>query len=116
MTIELKDLLFFGYHGLYAEERKAGNEYKVDISITYNTDATVLNSIKETINYASVYVLVKEQMKQPKDLLETVTMTIAEKIYASYPQVKKIEISLYKLQPPIVQFRGRVGVTYVKEF
>ena len=35
MRIELNELVFLGYHGLYAEEKKLGNTYKVNVHIDF---------------------------------------------------------------------------------
>ena len=35
ITIELKGLRFFAYHGLYAEEQKTGNEFEIDLFVTH---------------------------------------------------------------------------------
>lgn len=116
MKIELKNLLFFAYHGLYAEERKAGNEYEINLTVTYQTDEKVIRSINNTVNYAVLYEIVKQEMTDPADLLETVAMSITEKIHVAFPQVKKIAIAVSKQHPPITKFMGHVGVSYEKEY
>ena len=35
MRISLNKLLFVGYHGLYPEEKKLGNNYSVEIDIDF---------------------------------------------------------------------------------
>jgi dihydroneopterin aldolase len=35
ITIELKQLRFLAYHGLYAEERKTGNEFEINLSVSF---------------------------------------------------------------------------------
>ena len=116
ITVELKQLCFFAYHGLYPEERKTGNEFEVDISVSYQPTQGTITDITETINYASLYELVKKEMAQPTDLLETVAMNIAAKIKMNFSQTKKVSISISKLHPPIVQFTGKVSVSFEKEF
>jgi dihydroneopterin aldolase len=43
-------------------------------------------------------------------------MKITEAIHGSYPQVKKVLISITKKYPPVINFSGNVAVSYVKEF
>lgn len=116
MKIELTDLRFFAYHGLYAEERKIGNAYEINLIISYAIKSEIITDIAETINYAAVYDLVKNEMINPADLLETVAMKIVKRIHDSFPQAKKIEIAVYKLHPPIEKFQGKVGVNYQREY
>ena len=37
MRISLEKLVFFGYHGIYAEEKKIGNTFEVDVAIDFPT-------------------------------------------------------------------------------
>lgn len=116
LKIELTALRFFAYHGLYAEERKTGNEYEINLVISYPAKSEIITSLAETINYAVVYDLLKNEMINPADLLETVAMTIVKKIHDSFPQIKEIEIAVSKLHPPIEKFQGHVGVRYQIEY
>lgn len=116
MTIELKGLHFFAYHGLYAEERKTGNEFEVNLYVTYATGAETITNLNATVNYSQLYRLLKAEMQNPRGLLETFVMEVADIIYSTFPQIKKVETSITKLQPPIAGFKGTVGVKYYKEY
>lgn len=115
MTIQLNRLRFFAKHGLYAEEIKTGNEFEVSLSVDHIHTKDIITDISSTVNYVKLYELVKERMQQPTALLETVAMEITEAIFAAFPTVKKTEISIIKLHPPIVGSTGNVGVKYCKE-
>jgi dihydroneopterin aldolase len=114
--IELKQLYFFSFHGLYEEERKVGSEYSVDLFAKYSAGENIIATIKETVNYATLYDIVKAEMNYPRDLLETVAQSIAEKIHQSFPIVNEIEISIEKKHPPIIGFAGSVGVRFKDQF
>ena len=116
MTIELKDIHFFAYHGLYAEEQKTGNEFKVTLSVVYTPSSNVITSLHSIVNYSHLYRLLKTEMQKPRGLLETFVMELAEVIYSSFPFIKKVEVSITKLQPPIAGFTGNVGVRFIKEY
>lgn len=115
MTIQLQQLRFFTKHGLYAEELKTGNEFEVSLSVDHIPAEGVITDISTTVNYVTLYELVKTRMQQPTALLETVAMEITEAIFAAFPAVKKTELSIIKLHPPIAGFTGSVGVKYCKE-
>ena len=114
--IELKGLRFFAYHGLYEEETKVGNEFEVDVSIAYNAPETVVSSIGQTINYAEVFGILKDEFNQTKHLLETCAMQIADRLQKQFPQIEKLTISIKKLNPPITNFVGSVVVTFTTVF
>ena len=116
MTVELKQVRFFAYHGLYPEERKTGNEFEVNLSVSFEPAEGVVKDLAATVNYAALFELVNAQMKKPADLLETLLTTIAANIKTAFPQVKKISISVAKLHPPIAKFSGQVCVTVQKEY
>ena len=116
MHIELRQLRFRGYHGLYPEEQKTGNEFDVELSLAFDPGESILTALDAAIDYAAVYETVKQQMTEREDLLETWLMKLAEKLHTRFPMIKKTDISITKLQVPIRGFSGRCGVRFVKEY
>jgi dihydroneopterin aldolase len=114
--IELKDLRFFAEHGMYQEEVKVGNEFEVDISLECKSPKKAITSINQTINYVEVYRIVQEVFATRKLLLETCAMQIAEQIQVQFPEVDQLTVRIRKLNPPITNFSGFVGITYTKSF
>ncbi len=111
LTISLNNLRFFAYHGLYAEEKKIGAEFEMNLEVSYHP-AEKITALDETINYERLYQLLKEEMRKPRELLETLVMEIAQTVHSSFPLIKKIDISVTKLQVPIAGFTGNVAVKY----
>ncbi len=116
ITIELKQLRFRAYHGLYAEEKKTGNDFEISLAVSYQPASGTITGISDTINYAALYALLKTEMQNPRHLLETLVMELAEIFHKTFPRVKKIDISVTKLQVPVAGFTGTAGVRLVKEF
>jgi 7,8-dihydroneopterin aldolase/epimerase/oxygenase len=116
ISVELKELHFYAHHGLYAEEKKTGNEFEINLSVSYEPISGTITDISDTVNYAKLYALLKTEMAKPRHLLETFVMEVVEMIHVSYPQVKKIEISITKLHVPIAKFIGTASVSYSREF
>jgi 7,8-dihydroneopterin aldolase/epimerase/oxygenase len=116
MTVEIKEARFLAYHGLYAEEQKTGNEFIVTLKVDYEVGNNEVLTIDETVNYVSLYELLKEQMQHPRDLLETLAMDIINEIQSDFPMLSAAEISIEKLNAPIDSFAGKVGVVYKKQF
>jgi len=114
-TIELNKLVFFSFHGLYEEEKKVGCEFIVDLFAKYTSDKKTISSIDETVNYTTLYEIVKTEMNRSRDLLETIACSIAEESMKSLPQIKEIEIRIEKKNPPIVGFTGSVAVKFKKQ-
>ena len=116
LTIELQKLHFFAFHGLYPEEKKMGNEFEVNLNVSYLPASGTITDISETVNYVVLYNLLKTEMQKPRHLLETFVMEVTEQIHLSFSQIKKVEISITKLHPPIEKFTGTVGVKYCQEY
>ncbi len=114
-TIHLHDLKFFAYHGLYEEERKTGNNFEMNVDVVADIPGTVTR-LEHTIDYAAVYYIIENRMKQPTALLETLIHDLAEKIYQYDNRVKSVSITIKKLSAPIKFFNGVVGVSYKKDF
>jgi dihydroneopterin aldolase len=116
ITVHLHNLLFYSFHGIHEEEKKLGNEYEVDAFVEFHENAEVIEHIDDTVNYASMYEIIKKRMSIPTPLLETIVMEIGNQIHAEYHLLKAIQISIKKLHPPIEGIQGAAGVTWEKQF
>jgi|SRR5437764_1064968 dihydroneopterin aldolase len=114
--IELKNLRFFADHGMFQEEIKVGNEFEVDITLKCKAPKKEITSLDQTVNYVEVYRIIQEEFKTRRSLLETTAMKIAEKIEEQFEELEQLVICIRKLNPPIINFSGSVGITYTKTF
>ncbi|MBA2498161.1 MAG: dihydroneopterin aldolase [Chitinophagaceae bacterium] len=116
LTIELKQVRLYGYHGLYENESFTGNEFEIDLHVRIEPTVAVIRNIDESISYVNLFELLKKRMQQSEALLETLAMEIANLIHKEYTGVKEVTISITKITPPFENFSGKVGVTYQKSF
>jgi dihydroneopterin aldolase len=114
MRISLNKLLFVGYHGLYPEEKKLGNNYSVEIDIDFTPKQGVIDQLDQTIDYVHVYAIVKKWMEIPTPLLETLVGKIADDILSSQALANKVFVKITKLHLPIPSFEGNVSVKIEK--
>ena len=114
MRISLNKLLFVGYHGLYPEEKKLGNNYSVEIDIDFTPKQGVIDQLDQTIDYVHVYAIVKKWMEIPTPLLETLVGKIADDILLSQALANKVFVKITKLHLPISSFEGNVSVKIEK--
>ena len=102
IKIELLDLEFYGYHGVYEEERNKGNTFIVNLAVTGDFKKAVEDDqLGGTINYETIYSLIKDEMAIPSNLLEHVVGRIRLAIRARFENIKSIEVSVEKMNPPI---------------
>ena len=116
VTIHLHNLLMHAHHGVYKEEEKIGTNYEVNVDVKFDEESGKFERIEDTINYEELYGIVKKKMMAPTPLLEQVCEGIIRKIKHEYAAVREITISIYKLEAPIPNFQGKVGVTMRKKF
>ncbi len=112
MQVHLKQLKFYGYHGLDEGEDVLGGEYEVSLTASYLSTNVPVVSIAQTIDYTVLYDMVKQCMQKLTPLLETLATEIASEIFVKFSNVEEVVISIFKLHPPIKNFQGSVGVTY----
>ncbi len=116
LTISLNNVRFRAYHGLYPEERQKGNDFVVNMLVTYQPGPGTIHSLDETINYAQLFEIINTTMEKPVDLLETLVQTIAHNVQERFHIVKEVNVSVEKLNPPIDKFSGSVTVSYKAQF
>lgn len=114
-TIQLRDLHFKSFHGLYAEEKILGNNFIVNVTVKYQSENELICSLDKTINYENIFKIVAQRMSVATELLETLTTQIATEILNSFLLVEEVEISITKQNPPIEKFIGNVVVSYHKK-
>ncbi len=100
-TISLHGAEFFAYHGFYPEEQVLGNKFVVDIEVDYNFGSKDEDNIADTVDYGRLYAIADKQMKQTRQLIETVANGIANDIKTQFPLTDKIMVSVKKLNPAL---------------
>ena len=100
--ILLQDAHFHAFHGVMPQERKVGADFVVNLRVGYPVGkAMETDEVADTLNYAEVYALVAQEMKQPSNLLEHVAGRIVQAISKRFPLVTSIDLTLTKLNPPM---------------
>ena len=89
ITIELNDLEFYAYHGVYEEEREKGNSFIVNLSVRGDFPMAVSDDdLSATIDYEKLFSLVQHEMEIPSNLLEHVVGRIRTSIKDEFPEIK----------------------------
>ena len=100
--IVLKGVRFHGFHGVMPQESRVGADFLVDLRVGFPLDrAMQSDDVEDTLDYAALYEVVKQEMAQPSRLLEHVAGRIAKAIEDTFPQVTSIDLWQTKLNPPM---------------
>lgn len=111
-TITLEGLEFHAYHGVYPQERSSGNKFEVDVSVETTIEPSAFeDDLGGTINYESLYEVVRSEMAKPSKLLERVGHAIAGEILSRFPQAMSVQIQISKFNPPIGGVCKKAAVT-----
>lgn len=111
--ILIEGMEFYSYHGCFAEEQIVGNKFIVDVTIDYNIEMAAENDeLNETINYQSVFMLVKKEMAIKSKLLENVSKRIADSIKENFPKIQQLTVRVSKVNPPLGGQIKLVAVEY----
>lgn len=111
-TIAIEGMQFHAYHGCFKEERIIGTKFMVDLHFETNTSlAQDSDSLRDTIDYQSVFLMVKEEMKKPSSLLEHVGRRILDRLFIDFPAAESASLKISKIHPPLGGEVHSVSVT-----
>ena len=116
VVIELNQVKLRAFHGIYEGEKLTGSDYEVNVRVVYDEGDSTFDDLNNTINYVEILDIVKQRMRIPTGLLEKVADEIIREIKGQYPFTKEIILTIYKLDAPVENFQGKIGVTLHKKF
>ena len=110
--IILKDLGFYGYHGVFAEEARLGQRFFIDLEIGLDLSLPASTDRLSTgTSYGDVYDVVKAAFEgQRMKLLEALAQNIVDAIFTAFPTVNWIVIRVRKPEAPIAMVRGEAAI------
>jgi len=93
----------FGYHGLFEQERKDGQDFFVDLTLEVDLRAaSTSDAILDTVNYAEITDLVVEEITtNPVNLIEKLAGRIADRVLTQHVKVDSVTITVHKPQAPV---------------
>jgi 7,8-dihydroneopterin aldolase/epimerase/oxygenase len=116
VTVEITGLSLYTHHGVSEAEREVGQRLVLDLRLDVGeTDATVTDSIEDTVDYAEVCQLVAliAQQRSHKTL-ERLCSTIANRLLADY-ELEGVWVKATKPEPPIPLSVDEVSVEVWRE-
>lgn len=110
--IILKDLGFYGYHGVFAEENKLGQRFFIDLELGADLSMPATTDRLSTgISYSDIYDVVKHAFETRRmKLLEAVAQNVVDEIFEAFQTVDWIVIRIRKPEAPIAMVHGEAGI------
>lgn len=98
----VKNIRLHAFHGVMPQERITGNDYLVSVSADCPLAAAAeSDSVDDTLNYAHIYNIVKEEMALQSNLVEHVAGRIGQRVLAEFPLADNVRVEVVKLNPPM---------------
>ena len=109
--ITVEGIRLYAYHGHLPGEAKLGGHFIVNVWVTADTsEVEKTDDLNDTVDYAKIIAIVKEQMAIRSDMIEHPAKRIVDAILP-LNKVQKVKVELEKIQPLINASFDKISVT-----
>ena len=114
-AITLTGLRVFGRHGVYDEERRAGQDFVIDVTLHLDTRAAAASDdVADTVHYGEMAEQIAAIVAgEPVNLLETLAARIADHLL-TIDLIDGVRVTVHKPDAPIPLSFADVAVTIVR--
>jgi dihydroneopterin aldolase len=110
--ISLEGMEFYSHHGYYREEQIIGTRFIIDFHFEVDTtEAQRTDELKKTVNYHTVYAMIREEMALDARLIEHVAWRILRMAHQRFPEIQSASIKISKMNPPLGGQTQKVSIT-----
>ncbi len=101
--IRITGIKAFGYHGVFPDERREGQDFIVDAVLYFDLRAAgESDDLTKTIDYSKVAELIEIEIKgEPLNLIEALATRISNKILATFQDISKVGVVVHKPSAPV---------------
>lgn len=111
--ISLKNMMVYGFHGVFEYEREQGQRFYLDIQLEADVQAAEENDDMEaTVDYTAVYALARREVEQRRFLLlEALAAHLADMILQEWAVLQSVTVAVRK---PAVPLPGQIDYVEVE--
>ena len=121
LTIQVEGINVYGTHGVYEQEKKKGQEFRIDLQIELREN--ILNfenykseSFNNSVNYENlVNEVINVSDNNSFDLIETFAYEILNSL-KKYNNISKATVTVHKPNSPLKELVEDISVTASEEF
>ncbi|GBG56316.1 7,8-dihydroneopterin aldolase [Sporomusaceae bacterium FL31] len=101
--ILLRNMMFYGFHGVYEYEREQGQRFYLDIELMGDfAKAGQTDNLQDTVDYTAIYSRIKDIVENRRfQLLEALGNHIAEVVLAANTSLQAVTVRIRKPAVPI---------------
>jgi dihydroneopterin aldolase len=113
--VALLGIAGFGHHGVFESERKNGQRFLVDVSLTLDLAAAASSDdLEQTVDYGKLAeTVVTDIERDPVQLIEALAMRIAGSCLSD-SRVASVEVTVHKPEAPMPVEVADVAVTLTR--
>ncbi len=115
--IIMKNMSFYGYHGVMAEEKVLGQKFFIDVVLELDLKpAGTTDHVDNTVSYADVFAVVKKHAEVERyHLLEALAENMAHEILSGFNKLRAVSIEVRKPEAPVNGVFDHFGVQIRRE-
>lgn len=101
--IIIRGLRVFAGHGVHDEEKRKGQIFVLDIVVTADlSDACRTDRVADTVSYSQVARAAAQAMQERGwDLIERAAQYVVDRLFAQFPKIGSVDITLKKPRAPV---------------
>lgn len=110
--ILIRDLRFFGFHGVLPEEAVLGQRFRVDITCELDLSQAGRNDdLTQTVHYGELAMMVETIGTTHRyKLIEALAEAMADAIFEKYPPIERLTIRITKPEAPVPLATGVISI------
>lgn len=110
--VTLRGIRAFGYHGVYPDEQRDGQEFVIDVVLSIDlSEAGATDQLAATVHYGELAEAIARRVTDERwDLIERVAERVADLVLED-DRVEAAEVTVHKPEAPMGVHVGDVSVT-----
>ena len=102
-TIRIRNMMFYGFHGIYEYEREQGQKFFVDVELTTKDNhAADTDKAEDGVDSAHVYNFVRDVVENKRfSLLQSLATEVNRQLLKAFPQCATARTLIRKPSVPI---------------
>ena len=116
-TIFITGLVTHARHGVMEHETKVGQRFVIDLELSIDlSESSQSDRLSDTVSYASVVETATDAFTNTHyKLLERAAGAVSDAIFAAFPRVHAVKVTVHKPHAPIAEIFEDVGVVLMRK-
>jgi len=111
----VKDLEFYGYHGVTSQEQAIGHRYRATARLQVDGVADETDELGDTVDYGSLAALILNLgTAKQYATVERLARVVADGILARFDSVRECEVEVAKMLPPMPVVAREAGAIIIR--